>query len=211
MIPAGSALAEVPCDEAAAEARVGEIDRLLDDQRRKARLWGTSWAIGYGVATVGQGVFAWKPDWSPVDIDADFRESLTVSTVKAGIAGLARVVLPLKTGEFERADGESACAALPRAEKALRFTASKQKKAFMLGHIGGLVLNTGGSAVLLFAYDNRSAALLSFLLGTAVGAAQAYTQPRGAWKAERRWRAEGLTVVPVVTPEVRGVAVGWQF
>lgn len=210
-ILAGNARADGACDEAAAEVRIGEITRLLDDQARRTRLWNVGWAIGFSAVAVGQGVFTWKPSWSPIDIDADLREGMGVSAGKAAIAALSRIILPLKGERFGYRPDETACSALPRAEGALAYTARRQKRSFWLNHIGGIALNLSGVAVLGFAYDNWGGALTSFVLGSAVGAASSYTMPRGAWKAQRRWYPDGLTVTPVVSAETRGLAVGWAF
>ena len=204
--------AHAQCDPATAEAQRVRIERLLADQDWRAHLWNLGWGIGFGGAAVGQLVFAVRPQWAPIiTVNDKMQKSLYISAGKAGLASVARLILPLRVTHPHIAPGTEPCAALAEAERALAVTARREKNSFWLNHIGSLVANISGALILGLGYHAWGQAALSLAVGYPVGLISIYTEPRAAWHANRsRSWVSGVSAAPLITPEFRGLAItGW--
>ncbi len=204
--------AHAQCDPATAEAQRARIERLLADQDHEAHLWNLGWGIGFGGATVAQLVFAIRPQWAPIiTVNDKMQRSLYIGAVKSGLASVARFVLPLRVERPHIAAGTEPCAALAEAEHALALTARRERNSFWLNHIGSLLANITGSLILGFGYDAWGQAALSLAVGYPVGLISIYTEPRAAWHANRsRSWVSGVSAAPLITPDIRGLAItGW--
>ncbi len=204
--------AHAQCDPATAEAQRARIERLLADQQHKAHLWNLGWGIGFGGATVAQLVFAVRPQWAPIiNVNDKMQTSLYIGAVKSGLASVARTILPLRVERPHIAPGTEPCAALAEAERALAVTARRERNSFWLNHIGSLLANLGGTLILGLGYHAWGQAALSFAVGYPVGLISIYTEPRAGWHAHRsRSWVSGVSAAPLITPEIRGLAItGW--
>jgi hypothetical protein len=205
---AGPAHAQ-PCDPAEATRRRAVIDAQLAADARPSFLWNTGWGIGLGVAAVGSGVFALKPEWAPIDVDRGLRAGLTVTAIKSVIGSAGRFVLPLKIRPIPPPTGD-ACADLAAAEAALAWTAGKQKRTFWLNLIGATALHIGGGLVVGIGYDDWTTALIGLGTGLLVSGAIAITQPTGSWKLHKRGiprEASSWLLLPDVAPGRAGVVL----
>jgi hypothetical protein len=185
------------------------IDAQLAADARPSFLWNTGWGIGLGVSAVGSGVFALKPEWSPIEIDRGLRAGLATTAIKSTIGAAGRLVLPLKVRRAPPTTGD-ACADLAAAEAALAWTAGKQKRTFWLNLLGATALHIGSAVVVGVGYDDWGAAATGFILGGLVTVAIAWTQPRGSWKLHKRGiprEASSWLLLPDVAPGRAGVVL----
>jgi hypothetical protein len=178
-------IAAAECD--AAEA--ADLRAHLSSQEQKADRWNLVWRLtftGAAVATIGVGVANPFPS---------LQTGLYASGAKASIGALARWILPLRVHvPVETAD---TCADVLALRKELRKVGRNERALFLMGHIGGLLVNLGGAAYVWYA-DSGSKALLSVAIGYPVGLLSNYTMPRGAWHKYREatWTLPMVTAVP---------------
>jgi hypothetical protein len=93
------------------------------------------------------------------------RDTLYVGAAESAIGAAASVVTPLRVS--------ASCADL---EDAWR----RERGAFYLDHVGGIVVNLGGALVLAH-YTTTANAALAFAIGYSVALVRTYTMPRWAW------------------------------
>lgn len=176
----GSARAE--CTQEAQELRTH-----LTRESRNARLWNTSWAIGFGAAAVAQ-VGLVGAEWNPIGTyDRDFEEQMYVGATKASLGALVRIVMPLRVRVPEPA--ADPCADVANLRAAVADAGRRERRSVWLTIIGGTLVNLAGSA-LLWERRNFSTAAQSFATGAVVGPISAWTQPRRSWKLWRARRVE---------------------
>ena len=198
-----------------AEARSTGIRRFLDREAKRARTWDLTWALVLGAAAAGQGALL-AAEWHPLnDYDDDVRAGLIVGTSKAGIATLPHIILPLKIVRPAAPSGD-ACADLAAAERALRETAKNEKKAFILNHVGNVVLSGGGLLILGLGFDTWKEGATSAATGYPTGLLVTYTLPRASWKVVRGGYLEqetalDLRIAPAIGPGFAGLVVGGYF
>jgi hypothetical protein len=162
---------------AACDAEAAAIRAHLADEAARGHRWDLGWGIGLGGAAAGElglglsGAF-----------DRDQTQSFYVGAAEATIGSLGHFVLPLKIEV--PAPVADACADLAALHTAMATTAHHERQAFWINHVGALVLN-GSGAALLHARTNWTTAARSFALGYTVGLIVIYTQPRGTWHATR--------------------------
>lgn len=197
--------------------RVGEVDaservRFLEASlargARKAAIWNWSWPIIYGVLAGGQVAVGLVID------DEGRKKDLYVSAARAGIAGLAGILIPLKAPrEWRRyrATGD-ACADVAAAERALAAAAASEARGkSWKKHAAVLGLNLVTGLVLWLGFDRPiGQAALTTATGLVVGEVMIFTQPtasRAAWNRYRRGEV-GIAATPAVTWTITPLAGG---
>ena len=188
-------------DKSFAQARAAIIERTLEREARLSRLWNWGWGVGFAAAGVGQIIVAAEPSLSLVQIHREERKGLYVGGVKSLIAAGAGFIVPLRVVQpsTSREKSSDPCIALAEAERALLLSVKRQRRHRMLGHIGSLGLNLGGTLVLGVGYGLWREAFISIGIGLVFGLAKSYTQPKGAIRLLRRHRRNDL---------VRGLELG---
>ena len=151
----------------AASAAHGEpLCARLHREHDRARAWNIGWGIGLGVAAIAQAGAA------PLLGNRDQRDTLIVGAVESAIGAASSIVTPLSLREPDLVCSD--------ADAVLADAGRRERGAFYLNHIGGLVVNLGGALVLAH-YTNVSNAAVAFAVGYAVSLARTYTAPRWAW------------------------------
>ena len=176
-------------DSCSAQAEI--IEQTLANEARRARLWNRGWGIGLATAGVAQLVLAAEPEWS-LEIDEAQAKTLYLSAGKSFVGASSGLLLPLRVVQPSSRRGDEPCARLAATERALAATARNQRRQRWLGILGSPALNISGSLWLGVGHGLWTEALTSFLLGSAVGLLRMYTQPMGAERALRRYRAGKL-------------------
>jgi hypothetical protein len=187
--------AQTACDPAEA----AELRAHLEQQASHARKWNIAWAITFGGAAVGSAAVALANPFP------ELQTGLYVSAGKATIGALGRVILPLRIPlPPPNAD---ACADVAALRKAVAVAAKRERGNFYLNHVGGILVNGGGAAIIYWKTDSIGQALLSVAIGYPVGLLSNYTAPRGSWHLHREraptWTA---TVIPHQHGWTAGVA-----
>ena len=157
----------------------------LTHEAGRARVWNTAWAIGFGVAAVGQATLAATETKPFGAFDTDFEETLYVGAAKATIGFAARMVLPLRV-KIPSANADP-CSDVVALHIAVAAAGRRERRTFWLTLVGGTALNVAGGLLLWERRDFKTGAL-SFLTSLPVGPASAFTQPRetmGLWKEHR--------------------------
>ena len=183
LLLARSATAQTsPCDPHEAE----ELRAHLTHEQHRARVWNLAWGITFTAAAVGTFAVGYA---NPVP---ELQDGLFVSAGKATVGALGRWIVPLRI-EVPAATGD-ACADLALLRRALRSAARREKGNFWLNHVGGLLVNGAGAAILWWR-GSPSQGLLSMATGYPVGVLSNYTAPRASWHRyrERTW---SIAVVP---------------
>jgi hypothetical protein len=173
-------------DAAAPVAPSGElanhIQRELDHEASRERLWWNSWMAAYSGLTVGQGVAA------GLSGDHDTRADLGVGAATSFIGALGVLISPLPeidaAAETLRAmpsDGEDARRARDEAAVRLREQAANVESEVRswVPHVLNLAVAGGSSLVLWKGFDQGTAAAWNFGVGLAVGELQIWTKPSG--------------------------------
>ena len=190
--PAAEAPAEAPVGEApAAEvpapivgacdaSEAAELRAHLEAERRRARKWNFAWAGIFGAASISTLAFGLSGQVP------DLETGLYVSSGKAGIGALARLILPLRIPVPDPLPDP--CAEVASLRKALALAAKRERQNFFLNHIGGILVN-GGGALIIWKYQSGGQALLSVAIGYPIGLLSNYTGPRRSWHRyrERTW------------------------
>jgi hypothetical protein len=187
VLAAAPAVAQpAPCDPI--------IERTLAADARRARTWNIAWGVTFAAAAAGSAGFAAlaPDDWDWVS--DDFRAGLYVTSIKASLGALSRLVLPL------RIPADASCGTPSRVR--LAKAARRERRNIILNTVGGFAVNTAGLLYLGLERDAWSTGWIGFGIGSAVGVASTLTAPRRAWGLER-----DLVATPVVGPDFQGFAI----
>jgi hypothetical protein len=175
-----------------ARERVLWINRQLEEETLRGRVWADSWAIGIGGAGVAS--LAAVPYVAP-----DKRVDWYTSAGTAAVGVLPFVIAPLKVIRSEPAlretiavtpldDDARVCSLVVDAERTLREAADNertQRRWFF--HAGNIAFNTGVFLFLGLGFHHWSAGAINGLAGAAVGEAIIFTQPMGAIEAAEKY------------------------
>lgn len=175
---------------------VEELRAHLVDEQHRANRWNLTWGVLFSVAAVGSATVA------TINPLPEMQDGLYVSAGKATVGALGRWVLPLRI-DVPDATGD-ACADLALLRRALRTAAKREKGNFYLNHIGGLLVNGAGAAILWWRGETRQA-LISVASGYPVGLLSNYLGPRNSW---HRYRERDWNVAIVPHPSGWLVSVG---
>jgi hypothetical protein len=190
---ANATLPASACDPAEA----AELRAHLGGQASHARKWNIGWAVAFGTAAVATGTVGF------INPLPDMQTGLYVSAGKASIGALARLILPLRIPLPEAS--ADACADVAALRKAVALAAKRERGNFYLNHIGGIVVNGGGAAIIYWKTDSIGQALLSVAIGYPIGLISNYTGPRGSW---RLYRERKQTWTTAVIPHEHGWTLG---
>jgi hypothetical protein len=149
---------------AASLAHAGPNDALCARLRRehdRAWRWNAGWGIGLGVAAIAQAGVA------PLIGDREQRDTLYVGAVESAIGAASSVVTPLSI--------DATCT-----DAGLVDAGRRERNAFYLNHIGGLLVNLAG-AIVLAHYTTIGNGALAFGVGYSIALVRTYTAPRWAW------------------------------
>jgi hypothetical protein len=185
-----------------------ELREHLTTESRKARLWNTLWAIGFGVAAAGQATFVLTETKPIGTYDTDFEEQMYVGTVKASLGLAVRLVLPLHL-EVPAAAGDP-CVDVVALRAAVSDAGRRERRTAWLTLIGGTAVNVAG-AILLWQRRNLETAALSFATGVPVGPLSAFTQPRNSWKLWGERRATWTVGVGGIGGDPRSLWIAGEF
>jgi hypothetical protein len=182
-------------------AEAAELHAHLTAQEAKASRWNWAWRITFTTAAVGTLAVA------IADPFPKLRDGLYVSSGKAAIGALARWILPLRV-EVPALTGD-ACADAAALRKAVTRTGRKERSLFVLGHVGGLLVNLGGAGIIWYR-SSLGQGLLSIAIGYPIGLLSNYTMPRGSWHL---WRERETTWTVAAVPHDDGwvVSVAGSF
>lgn len=176
------------------EARLAFLSRAFDREIRDVDIWSWTWGSLYAGATVAQAALI------PVESDHGVKTGLAVGAVSAGAGSLFLYVLPLQItlplrGARARWNEGEMCQRLARAEHALATGAKAQAlSSGPVPHIGNVLVNVGIALILGLGYGQWKSAAISAGVGTAIGEANAFTQPHrlpGVLERYRRGEIEG--------------------
>lgn len=162
-VASSTARAEPTTEDGCALARSGIVI-----EHDRARAWNIGWGIGLGAAAVAQVVAA------PLIGNREQRDTLYVGAAESAIGAASSLVLPLSIEPAATDCRDFASEMAPAARR--------ERDAFYLNHIGGLVVNLAGALVLAH-YTTVDNAALAFGVGYAVALVRTYTAPRWAWHA----------------------------
>jgi hypothetical protein len=197
-------------------ARLSWIDGQLVTTAQRARVWSWGWGIGLGALTIAS--LAAVPF-----VDRPDRVDYYVGAATSFVGLVPLVVLPLTVMDdakvlHAKVSASADCADLLReAETILAGNAANQAEGRSWWmHVANIVVNGGAGLFLGLAYDHWPSAVVTGVLGTAVGEAMISTQPidsitdlaryqRGEWEG---WR---LQVSPVVAQGRLGITVVASF
>ena len=170
-------LAHADCD--AAEAT--QLRARLEVESVRMDHWRYGWSIAYGAATAAQ-VALVVAKYNPVGTyDHDYRDANLVGAAQSTIGALGALLAP----GIEVPDAQpDTCADLKLLRAARAKAGASERLLFWGGHIGNLVVNLAGSAVLV-EDTTWSAAILAFAIGYPIGLLNTYTMPRDSWHAIR--------------------------
>jgi hypothetical protein len=140
-------------------ARADDVCNRLAREHDRAVRWNVAWGIGLGAAAIVQAGAA------PLIGNREQRDTLIVGAAESAIGAAASLVTPLRVS--------ANCADLADAGR-------RERAAFYLDHVGGLVVNLGGALVLAH-YTTTGNAALAFAIGYSVALVRTYTMPRWAW------------------------------
>lgn len=204
--PAFAAAEEAPagCREDV-EERLEVLRGAFDDQIRGLEIWSYSWGSIYTAAAATQAIVT-----TQLKPDDPARTDLIVGAVSAGVGSLTfwvaplRFTLPLKNVRKDW-DNPDRCALLARAEAVRTKVASEQRLGkSWIAHAGNVLVNVGISLILGLGYNHWQAALISGLVGTAIGELNLFTQPA---KLDRVEEGPQLRLVPLVTTQGGGAGL----
>ncbi|HEU0030602.1 MAG TPA: hypothetical protein VFQ53_08215 [Kofleriaceae bacterium] len=190
------------CDDEAAALR----DHLTSEGRR-ARIWNTAWAIGFGAAAVGQLALAWTETQPFGTFDDDDKEQMYVGASKATLGMAARVILPLRVRVPDATP--DACADVVALRAAVEEAGRRERRSVILTLVGGTTVNVAGG-LLLWHRRNFETGAISFAIGVPFGPLSAFTQPRRSW---RMWKEHerAQTASWTVSVGVRSIWVAGTF
>lgn len=215
----------VALEAADARLRLRFLDEGLAREAYRARFWAWSWAGIYSALTAGNGILALTASSTDDKID----DAVGAAASFVGLAVL--IVLPLKIMRDQRwlarrlrraPAGEDPCAPLADAERLLLRDADSE--AFGSGplvHAGNFAFNIGIALLLGVGFGHWKQAAITGLVGIAIGEIQAFTQPTGAVRLLRDYRAgrwsqgapppPAWMVVPTAGRDHAGLAFALRF
>ena len=170
--------------------------------------WQLAWTIAFGAAaatSAGLALAEYKPFGT---FDEDYRDTLWVSSAKATVGFLSRIVMPLRVSIPDKTSDDR-CSELAALRESVATLGRKERDSFWLTHIGGTALNLAGG-LLLWHRRSLGVGAVSFAVSYPVGITSAYTLPRGTWHLWREERAT-WTVGVVPTDEATLLVVGGTF
>jgi hypothetical protein len=178
-------------------AEAAHLRTALEGERIKAENWNFAWRVTFTAAAVGSlagGLIDPVPHWN-------IRDGLYVGAGKSTIGALARWFMPLRVRvPVQDAD---ACTDLAALRKEARRVAKKERTMFLMGHVGGIVLNAAGAAI-IWQRGTLGQALLSVAVGYPVGLLSNYTMPRTTWHLVREQSSVWETAVVGVSTGDQG-------
>lgn len=168
------------------EQRIGELEAILERESRYLAGWRAAWTSGFAASAIGQVAAG-----SLVDEPRDL--GLYVGAVKATVLALAVPLLAPRVDVPRPLEGQTRCQRLRQLRRGLaRAAASERRGGAWVRHAGNLAIHAAGSLYLGLARDQWLQALVTGLVGSAVGELAILTQPRGAIRASGR--SAGLRV-----------------
>jgi len=186
--------AHATCDPAEATKLRANLERESD----RARNWNIIWAAVFGTAAVGTFTVA------ITDALPDLTTGLYVSSGKASVGALGRLILPLRI-PVPPVDADP-CADIAALHKAIKEAARRERGNFYLNHAGGILVNGIGAAI-IWKYSSGSQALLSVATGYPVGLLSNYTAPRASWHMYR----DANWSISVTPPQQGAAALPWML
>ncbi|HEX4454995.1 MAG TPA: hypothetical protein VH143_29245 [Kofleriaceae bacterium] len=150
---------------ARADDRCDALRVRLAREHDRAFRWNLAWGVGLGAAALVQAGAA------PLIGNREQRDTLYVGAVESAIGAGASLVTPL------RVTAATTCADL---DAALVDAGHRERGAFYLDHVGGIVVNLGGALVLAH-YTTTANAAIAFAIGYSIALVRTYTMPRWAW------------------------------
>jgi hypothetical protein len=168
----------------------------------RAHRWDLGWGLTFGVAAAGYTAMA-ASDWEfGASLNQAQRDDLWLGAIKAGIASLSHVVLPLRIEE----PGGDTCADDAAAIHALEVSARHEAMTFWLSIAGGIALN-GGSLLYLGVHDHDwKQGAISAGVGTVPAIFHTWTAPRGARRA-----LDQVQLSAAITPRFTGLVISGSF
>ncbi len=191
------------------EERLEVLRGAFDDQVRGLEIWSYSWGSIYTATAATQATVAATRRY-----EDPARTDLIAGAVSAGVGSLTfwlaplRFTVPLKRVRAGWADPDR-CALLARAEAVRGKVESEQRLGkSWLAHGGNVLVNAGIALILGLGYGHWEAALISGLVGTAIGELNLFTQPA---KLGRVAEDGTLRLVPIVTTQSAGAGLVLVF
>ena len=183
-----------PCSEPAG------LRASLQRESRHARRWNLAWRITYTTLAVGH--LAIAPSGTA---ERDQTRAHWVGGVKSALGALPQWTMPLRI-RVPPPSGD-VCDDRASLRNAAERAGYDEAATFWTSHVGGLVINITGAAILAHLTDWRTGAL-SFATGYAVGLIATYTMPRASWG---RIREPAWTAAVLADGERYGLIVGRAF
>jgi hypothetical protein len=165
------------CDSEARSLRLH-----LQDADERASLWNNAWRITFAAAAAGQFVIGATRDSE----DRDMRDFFYVGGVKASLATLSRLLMPV-TVEIPPAAAD-ACGDVRALRLEVENTGRSERQIFWVSHASAILFNTVG-AIWLGEKHSWSLGLRSVAVSYPVGLLSTYTMPRASWHLWRDHRA----------------------
>lgn len=187
LVPGRSAVAQTCGDPGALRAE-------LEHEAVRADHWNLAWRIIYTATAVGQLGIAASGAASH-----DNTRSLWVGGGESALGALGQWLAPLRV-EVPVASGD-ACTDRSMLRAASERAAADEHNLFWTNHIGGLIVNLAGAA-LVAELTSWKTGLVSFATSYPVSLINIYTMPRASWERVREpaWTAR-------VVPADRGYAL----
>jgi hypothetical protein len=163
--------------------RLQIIRQMLDGEKPNADLWWYGWLIGYGAATVGQGVMGLTGK------DKQTRQDMSLGAATTFLGAVGQIISPMlpsnapdRFAAISENTSEERIKKLPDAERLLKACALREKegRSWKTHAIAGVV-NLGGGLVVWLGFK-RSVweGVGNFAVNTAIAEAQIWTQPTRA-------------------------------
>ncbi len=165
-------VAHADCDPARVRAELAAESVRMDH-------WRYGWSAAYAVATaiqLGADVAQYNPFGT---YDRAYRDANLVGGVQSGVSAIGMLFSP---GIDVPAPTGDRCRDLEALRAARTTAGALERTVFWETHIGNLVINIAGSAVLV-ERTGWSAAAVAFAIGYPIGLLNTYTLPRESWHA----------------------------
>lgn len=180
-----------------------ELREALGREAHWADTWTTVWRLTFTATAVGTAVVGY------LDPIHSWQAGLYVSAGKSTVGALARWVMPLRI--HVPPPTADACADVAAMHAEIKRVAKMERSLFIMGHIGGIVLN-GVGGYIVYHYASPGQAALSVGVGYPVGLLSNYTMPRRSWHRwrDRNWDLPAPAPLPTLTiaPTRGGAFIG---